>query len=313
MSAFTPSRLGQVNAAGSATAMFLTKFAGEVLGYFNDANVMMGLHRVRTISGTNAVQFPVLGNATASYHTPGAEIDGQAIKHNKRTINIDDLLIAPVFIDRLDELKNHYDVRAEYAKQLGEALALRFDQRTQQVGILAARASATISGVTDGGSTLTNAAFETDGEALADALFDCAQILDEKNVPKADRVCIVRPEQYYLLARSTKVLNRDWDGSGSFSQGRVHHVAGIRIVESNNLPNSNVAAVTGENNTYDGDFSNTMGLVLHREAIGTVKLLDISVGTDGFQERYQGELLVAKMAVGHGIIRPECSIELKKA
>lgn len=313
MTAFTPSRLGQVDATGSATAMFLAKFAGEVLGFFNNANVTMGLHRVKTIQGTNSYQFPVMGNAVASYHTPGAEIDGQAIKHNKRTINIDDLLISPVFIDKMDELKNHYDVRAEYAKQLGESLALRFDQRVLQTMILAARASATISGVTDGGSVLTNASFASDGEALADGLFDAAQALDEKNISKEGRVCILPPEQYYLLARSTKVINRDWDGSGSFSQGKIYQVAGIRIVESNNVPNSVVAAVTGENNTYNGDFSTTVGIVVHREAVGSVKMQDLAVGSDGFQERYQGELVVAKMAVGTGILRPECAIELKTA
>lgn len=44
------SRLGQVNGAGDADALFLKVFAGEVLTSFEKKNVMMGKHQIRTIS-----------------------------------------------------------------------------------------------------------------------------------------------------------------------------------------------------------------------------------------------------------------------
>lgn len=119
----------------------------------------------------------------------------------------------------------------------------------------------------------------------------------------------------YMLAQNTKVLNKDWNGSGSYSDGKIMKIAGITILTSNNLPNENIASkTTGENNDYTGDFTNTVGLVLQKSAIGTVKLRDIQIQKSGndFNIMYQATLMVAKMAVGHGILRPGCAIELSK-
>ncbi len=99
---------------------------------------------------------------------------------------------------------------------------------------------------------------------------------------------------------------------GVYAEGKVIKVANVTIVKTNNLPNSNISAVSGEQNTYNGDFTNTVALVMHRSAIGTVKLLDLAVESE-YEIWRQGTLMVAKYAVGHGILRPECAVELAKA
>lgn len=313
MTDFTVNRPGEVNNLGGATdALFLKVFSGEVLKTFEETNVMKSLHTVRNITSGKSAQFVYHGTTTAALHTPGAQLLGNAVNHNERTISIDGLLTAHVSIANIDEAMSHYDVRKEYANLLGRALAKQMDKECIQVAVLAARAAATITG-NSGGSTLTSAAFETDGEALADGLFDAAQALDEKDVPMEDRFCILKPAQYYSLAKSTKVINKDWGGSGSFAGGKVYEVAGITIVKSNNLPTSNIAeASPAPVNTYHGDFSNTMGVVFHRAAIGTVNLMNLALEKAYYVDR-QATLVVGKVATGHGILRPECSVELKKA
>ena len=235
-------------------------------------------------------------------------------KHNEVVINIDDMLIADTFIANIDEAKNHYDVRAEYSRLLGMALAKKFDQQTMQVGLLAARASATISGG-NGGTTLTTGAGggAITGAQLAAAIFDAAKAMDEKDVPETERVAIVKPEEYYKLVQETNVINRDWGGAGVYADGTVLRVAGVQIVKSNNLPQASISAATGENNTYNGDFTNVKALVMQKQAIGTVKLMDLAVErTSGdFEIMYQGTLMAAKYAMGHGILRPECAVEIK--
>ena len=47
-----------------------------------------------------------------------------------------------------------------------------------------------------------------------------------------------------------------------------------------------------------------------REAIGTVKLLDLSVQSE-YQIERQGTLMVARYAMGHGVLRPECAVAVK--
>jgi hypothetical protein len=314
MSNATPSRLGFINATsdGSFTqdnALFLKVFAGEVLTAFEETNVMKNLHLMRTITHGKSAQFPATWKADAVYHTPGNRLLGtQKIKHAERIINIDDLLVSDVFIANIDEAKNHYDVRSIYSSELGHALARKFDKQCLQVVILAARNAATISGA-NGGSVITHANYATDGEKLAEGIFKAAQILDEKDVPENDRYVIVRPEQYYLLAQTTKVLNRDWGGSGVYADGTVLKVAGVHIVKSNNVPNSVVASEPGTNNTYDGDFTKTVGVVFHKSAMGTVKLMDLAVESE-YMIDLQGTLMVAKYAMGHGILRPEAAVEI---
>ena len=312
MANFTVTRIGADNGGVDKTALFLKVFSGEVLKTFEEMNVMKPLHTVRTIQSGKSAQFIYHGTTTAAYHTPGTELLGNSVNASERVINIDGLLVANVSVADIDEAMAHYDVRGEYASLLGRALAKKYDQQLCNLAVLAARASATISG-NSGGSTLTNAAFETDGEAIADGLFDAAQALDEKDVPREDRYLVLRPSQYYKLARATKVLNRDWDGAGSFSKGKVLEVAGIKVIESNNLPSTNVSADSpAPNNTYHADFTNTMGVVFHKSAIGTVQLMDIAVETER-SVRHQASIMVGKIACGHGILRPEGSIELKKA
>lgn len=316
----TPSRLGVVNGAtpstwADETNLFLKVFSGEVLTVFDENNVMKDLHTMRTISSGKSAAFAVTGRANATYHTPGTPLLGtQAIKHNEIVINIDDLLIADTFIANIDEARNHYDVRSEYSRLLGMALAKEFDQRTMRVGVLAARASATITGE-NGGSTITTGVGggAITGAELAAAIFEAAQTLDEKDVPENERVAIVKPAEYYKLVQETDVINRDWGGSGVYADGTVLRVAGVQIVKSNNLPTTNISAVSGENNTYNGDFTNVKALVMQKSAIGTVKLMDLAVEqtTGDYQIMYQGTLMAAKYAMGHGILRPECAVEIK--
>jgi hypothetical protein len=89
----------------------------------------------------------------------------------------------------------------------------------------------------------------------------------------------------------------------------VIRIAGIELVKANNLPTTNI--VTGPSK-YQGDFTNSTMLVTHRSAIGTVKLLNM-VTEAAYDIRRQGTLIVAKYALGSGILRPESAAEIKTA
>jgi hypothetical protein len=313
MTDVTLSRAGQVNAAGSQDALFLKKFGGQILTAFDENNIMEPLHIVRQIDSGVSARFPATWKASAAYHVPGNRLTGSAIKQNERVINIDDLLVSHTFVYELDQKKNHWDIMSEYSHQLGEALAVTYDQQLLQVLVLAARASATVTGG-DGGTVLTNASFGTSGSALGAGLFAMAQAFDEKRIPKSDRYAAFRPAQYYNLAQATDLINKDWGGMGAIATGEIVKVANFTLKETNNLPVSDLSgeSTTGHSNTYVGDFSTTVGSAFHRSAVGTVKLMDMA-----FEKAYlielQSDLMVAKMAVGHGILRPEAAGEFKTA
>ena len=326
MATATVSRLGLVNNTGNATdALFLKIFSGEVLTAFARNNIFNEqLHSVRTITSGKSAQFPVLGTATAAYHTVGTPLVGaNQIKANEKIINIDDLLIAQSFVASIDELKNHYDVRATYADELGKALAKTYDQNVAKQIANASRANATLTGGSGGlvsafanGTSKTTSAQIT-GDDIAGAIYDIAQAFDERDIPPTDRFCVLPPAEYYKLAESaTRTVDVDFNpqGNGSFASGRVQQIAGIPVMMSNNVPQSNVGSnPSGANNTYSGDDSKTIGLVFHKSAVGTVKLMDMTTEISGsdYGIMYQGTLMVAKYALGHGIVRPECAATIK--
>ena len=324
--AMVVSRLGQAAGAGDSNALFLKQFAGEILTAFQRANVMMPLHTVRSIQSGKSAQFPVTGTASARYHTPGESIieDADAaaadylsrMVHNERVITIDDLLTSSTFVDSLDDAKNHYDVRSIYSNEMGQALGKKADQQLLQLVCLASRAGATAPQLNGGGSVEIAATGAPTAGGMIDALFSAAAQMDGDDVPDFDRYAVLNPTYYYALANSSASLvsatNKDVGGTGSLAKGNVIEVAGITIFKSNNIPAASISADAGAQNTYNGDFSDTVGVVFQRGAVGTVKLKDLAVESE-YQVERQGTLLVGKYAMGHGILRPEWAVELLDA
>jgi len=304
----TVSRLGQVNATGDALALFLKVYAGEVLTAYETAVVMNDKQVMRNISSGKSAQFPATWKASAAYHTPGTEIVGSAIKHAEKIINIDGLLLSDAFIASIDEAMNHYDVRSEYSVQQGRELARQFDINSLRNVILAARANNPFGVAAYDGQEIVNATLKTSATDLAAGIWTAAQGFDERDVPDEDRYAIFRPAQYYLLAGNTNLINKDWGGSGSYSEANVPVIAGVSISKSNNLPITDASGDT----YHPVNASTTAGVVFQRGAVGTVKLLDLGLESE-YDIRRQGTLMVAKYAVGHGALRPECAAELKTA
>ena len=328
----TASRLGQINAAGDVDALFLKVFSGEILTTFEEMNVMKGLHTIRTISNGKSAQFPVTGIATAKYHTAGENIADagnsylSSVKHAEKVITIDDVLLASTFISNIDELKNHYDVRSIYAKELGKALAKRFDLATMKTLVASARSTSVITGGKDGIGIDGGVAGSFTAAVIQEKLFEAAQKLDENDIPNdGQRYAILKPADYYKLLQSgEEVINRDFGGRGDVATGSLPMVAGMRIFKSNHLSDvavlessqdqdddsSNNDVFGGNGTGYNGDLSKTFIIGGHPSSVGTVKLLDLATESD-YKLELQGTLFVAKYAMGHGVLRPEASFEIR--
>ena len=321
----SPVSVGRVNAGGSEDALFLKVFAGEVLTSFDRASKTQGADMVRSIASGKSATFPVMGRVGASYHTAGAEITGSDINHNEKVITINDLLISSVFLSNIEEAKNHWDVRSSYSQEIGRALAFTKDKHILQTIGQASLASANVSDSGYGaGSTITNtgiasATDATAANAMIDALFAAAKQLDANYVPSEGRKCFMRLEEYYKLANATNAVNVDFSGRGSIAEGNVTKVAGIELVPVAHFVSSNVnsgvdqgSATAGGSNPQAVNLTNYVALVSHPSAVGTVKLMDLAVEKE-YDIRRQGTLMVAKYAMGHGVLRPEAAVGIKEA
>jgi hypothetical protein len=258
---------------------------------------------------------------SSSLHTPGAEIVGQSVNHNEKIVTIDGLLIADVFLASIDEAMNHYDARSIYTVEAGRALAKAWDQNVFRMGLLASQASieritGAPSGMTSGAqvkdSDAEGAPSATTGNAIAGLIYSAAQTLDEKDVPEYDRYAFMRPAQYYSLINGDKVIHRDYRGAGSYAAGKVFAVADVTIVKSNNVVRDEDISDTVPSSKYDVDGTDSFGLVMTPQAVGTVKLMDLAM-EQAYDIRRQGHLIVAKYAIGTDILRAECCVELSWA
>lgn len=321
----SPVSVGKVNAGGSEDALFLKVFAGEVLTSFERASKTQGADMERSISSGKSATFPVMGRVDASYHTAGAEITGSDINHNEKVITINDLLISSVFLSNIEEAKNHWDVRSAYSQEIGRALAFTKDKHILQTIGQAAQGSANVADTSyASGTVLTNtgiasATASTAANAMIDSLFDAAKQLDANYVPSEGRKCFMRLEEYYKLANATNAVNVDFSGKGSIAEGKVLKIAGIELVPVAHFVSSNVnsgvdqgSATAGGSNPQAVDLSNYVALVSHPSAVGTVKLMDLGVEKE-YDIRRQGTLMVAKYAMGHGVLRPEAAVGIKEA
>lgn len=263
------------------------------------------------------------------------------MSHTERVISIDGMLVSSAFIGDIDEAKNHYDVRSAYSTQIGRELAYHADKALIRTCIAGARKTADRFGGTDAKFLGAQVALDTDspadgvqGDEIVTGLFTVAQKMDEASVPMDGRYCVLSPANYYKLVNTAddsvlRAINRDFgnEGNGSIARGEIVQVAGIRILKSNHIPSANESssqdAVLGDdliNNdvfTADGgysgaNFTTTEGICFQTEGLGTVKLLDLAMESE-YQLDRLGTLMVAKYAMGHGILREECCFELTTA
>ena len=320
----TPLALGTPYADKYAT--YLKLFSGELFKAYESATIAKGTVQTRQLKNGKSLQFIFTGRMQAAYHTPGEPILGSGDPPvAEKTIVCDDLLISSAFVYDLDETLAHYSLRSEISKKIGYALAEAYDKKVFRTVALAAREAHPITaspGPEPGGSIIKiGANNEYDAQRLVDAFFEAASILDEKNLPKTGRTAVLSPRQYYALVSQvdSNILNRDYGNTqGNLNSGDgLVSIAGIDIKRSNNLPfkAGTVNAQAGENNAYNGDFSQHAGLIYQKDAAGVVEAIGPQVQTSGHDVKtmYQGDLIVGRLAMGVGTLNPAAAIEIQTA
>jgi hypothetical protein len=314
-----PNRPGQNQGAGDPRALMLDLFAGEVITAFESATLMTDKHQTKTLSKGRSFKFPAIWRAGGGYHTPGTEITGRQIKHAELTIDPDDKLVSDVFVADIDEIMNHYEVRAPYTTAMGEFLARHYDANVMRAIIKAARGGALFVG-DQGGSAIVDAALANDGTKLLDAVAASKQVLDEKDVPINSQPihALFKAAQWYLMSRSDKNLNRDFNGgSSTIRQMTLETIDGIRIHKSNLTPfgEDTVATPATADGVdvpayYRGKFGTTVGSVWTPFAAASAIVQDVGFEIVNQPEK-QGTLMLARMMKGTRTLRNKCAVELR--
>lgn len=312
---------GQKLSAGDRDALFMKVFTGEVLTAFARTSVMMSRHQVRTISHGKSASFAVMGRTRAKYLAPGNSLDDQRKKmeHNERVIAIDGLLTADCLITDIDDAMNHYDVRVEYSRQLGEALAMGADCAIiNELANEATKSTTFKENIPDNGTGAdkvlgTGKAFEfvtglevtqeaEYGNKILEGLLAARAQMTKNYVPQGDRYCLLTPEGYSAVMKALMPDAANYHALFDPNTGKLQTICGFEVIEVPHLLNEGVDGKHTLNTEIKT--AGLQGIVFHRSAVGTVKLKDLAMERARRAE-YQADQIIAKYAMGHGGLRPE--------
>ena len=304
---------------GDQLALFLKVFSGEVLTAFTRASKVMNNHMIKTIDSGKSTSFPVIGRGKAHYLPAGSTLDDlrEAIPHNEVVINIDGLLTSDVLITDIFEAMNHYDVRGEYAKQLGEALAIAADGATvAEIAKLVKANTENITGLGKGvvvEKTITGGAginYET-GKAVIDGLLEMKAKWTTQYVPEEERFAYITPEVESAIITSKDAINRDYGAVASIVDGNIDKLCGFKIIavphlKAGGADKTGMLGTSPEGHEFPTDYAGALAVCAHRTAVATVKLKDLQL-EHARRPELQADMIIAKNAVGHGGLRPEAS------
>ncbi len=324
-----PTRFGtDVADTSDSTGLFLKVFGGEVFAAFSAAVHTADKHVMREIASGKSAQFPKTWKVSAAYHTAGQEMLGQDTDETERVITIDGLLVSHIGIYDLDEAMSHFEVRAAYTKELGQALAEVFDTNVYRTIVKTARADSTLAGASstspfpDGtvvlSSGVTGTLAAAGGEEWHEAMRDIQVLADQRNYK--GKVWLGVPPTTFDGTQWSQVAgtgtnpflfldNRVRAGSTS-TESETLKMRNVEMFMTNLLPQSDDSANGDVKAKYRADFSTTLGVAWGHEAVGTVKL--IGMGLESTRDvRRQEDFIVAKIAVGHGPLRNEIAWEVR--
>lgn len=324
MAALAPdgiSNPGQKLSEEDRGALFMKVFSGEVLTAFARNTVMMSRHQVRTIDHGKSASFAVMGRTRAKYLAPGNSLDDQRKKfeHSERVISIDGLLTADCLITDIDDAMNHYDVRVEYSRQLGEALAQSADCAIiNELANMAAKGAEVAENIPDNGNGTdkvqgTGKAFEFAttlgisqsaeyGNKIIEGLLAARAAFTKNYVPMGDRYCLLTPEGYSALIKALMPDSANYQALFDPNSGKLQTICGFEVIEVPHLLNDGVDGKHALSEKFAA--AELQGIVFHRSAVGTVKLKDLAMERARRAE-YQADQIIAKYAMGHGGLRPE--------
>ena len=302
------SRPGQkLNTGTDDRQMFLVEFGDLVLQAWEETNNYEATTFTKNITQGKADTFPIIGRKRdAKEHVPGEIILGGRIEHNEVEITLDRMLVDSVFVAEVDELMNHYNIMEPYARQLGESLSTTYDRRVAIMHILASRETVR---PYDGGPVPNgyfHANVATDPAHLVNAAFAAVEFIRRFDVGGGPLFWKLPHAQQLLLARYQPIDSVQWSGEASIASGTTGRIAGLVPEGTNHIPRTNITTGLSK---YQGDFSNVVGHIGNRMAVGTLARRGLKVVMKDQADRL-GTLMIASKFNGHGKLRCECSFEI---
>lgn len=245
------SPLGGVISSIEAQSFIPDLWLTDLLRY-RQANFEMARYvRVMPFMGRKGdkIRFPRTGRLGSRLKAAGSPVNYQTRTEEEWFMEITRHVESSFSVDDIANIQSHTDLRAVYTREAGRALAEDIDNY-----LLAQRAS--IIGFDSTNSHITSAARITYADILA-----AWQVLNERNVPKENRVLIIGPAHEAAMFNINQFIQSGTYNSGNtamINRGQIMGtIFGMPVVMTTNLVEN---SLTGFTNGDDGTPEPTPGM-----------------------------------------------------
>jgi len=322
MANVSPNTFLQDLGAGDVRALALVEYSGMVLRAFPQQTAFLQNGLRKQIASGKSHQFPATWKMTTDEHTAGTELSGNPEPiSEERTVPVDTKqLVSHNYLDEVTSFITHFDERSASAFEASQTIAETLDTRIARQLIIGSRIAARgpASEFPEGVQVTRTGATEaaaypisvTGSYAFQDDLAAVAQVFDETNVPKGNRVAYIRPRMKRVLLKDKTIVSRDFvdPSTNQLLQRIITQVEGFRIVDTNQVPSTNIT--TGEA-AYQGDFSKVVACCSgHPTSTGTVMFGGIRPIAPTWIDDKLSWLIGARLLQGTKWLRPEACAEI---
>jgi Phage capsid protein len=209
-------------------------------------NLMMA-NRCYTINfGTkkgDSIRRPKISRLGVGIKTPKSPIEYQAVTEQEWRMVVDRYTYSAIMVEDIAELQAHTNLRQEYTKELGVALARDLDY-----SVLAERQAIIAYGQGATNTTTTNSHIVTPNTISENEILAAIEVLDRRRVPQEGRVFIMPVAAKSSLLTINRFINRDFINGTPTSTGVVGELYGVPVILNNNmLVNSTAGFFNGDN------------------------------------------------------------------
>lgn len=195
------------------------------------------------------IRLPKISRLGVRPKSPKSPVEYQALTENEWSMRVQRYTESSFMIEDLVEIFAHTDLRSEYTREAGQALARDLDY-----AIMAERA-AVINYNGAGNNTTTSNSHIVSGTTIGRAdILAAIETLDRRRVPKQGRKLIVTPAHYSSLLTINEFISRDYtDAKAPTQTGEIGTVYGVPVIFNNNMGvNSNTGLYNGDADTAPG-------------------------------------------------------------
>lgn len=280
LDAFGVVRPGQNLGTGDVLANHYPEFTGKVEETIERKAKISPHVEIQNVQGTSTLTQDGIGESTLGVLQPGVTPNQTSPNQfNQNSMTIDTVVLARTMLPMLDVFQKRYDVRSKIAREHGKKIAKLHDQSFAIQAIKSGRMTTNkynLPGYVPGSQQFfDNVADAYDPAVLMSKINNLFADMGEKDVDvQMDNVIfVVRPKVFAALAEAEQIINSNYitsQGKELFNT-KMLKAYEVPIISSTSLPNS---AITGHplsnarnQNAYDGDFSNVIGVAFSPDAI----------------------------------------------